>query len=691
MVKAITITYFWITILIIAPSSILATPINSLNVIAGIQNNGESEAHLYVGKEYYEKGLYEKALEAFLLAYQIESKSKNSENYVQTVISLGQTQFKLNDYETSNQHYKELLDYWGKKGEPAIKSKIMVDMGINHRILGNSEQSYTLLLDALQLQGSIGDNEGKLKSLYQLGTLFFYQKNYPEALNYYQKTHDLAKEINIQRSIYSSLAAIGSVYDRQENLEMASKFGLEAYEMAKQMDYAQGMAYSAHNLGSNFLSQKQYFKALEFFEEALAIKRKQGDKWGQVGTIRAMSALYNKIGESEKAITTIQSALEIAQEIGAKNRILEAYYYMAEAYKSAGKAEDGYKFLNKYIQLNDSVMNQQTISQMKEIKTDYEIQQKEAQIELLQKENEIDTLNTSIAISTALFLLILSLLLGRQIYSQKKSNRLLEEKNREISNANEKIDHQNKALESSNEELQQFAYVASHDLKEPLRMIGSYTSLIKRRYVTNLDPTAHEFMDFVVDGVTRMENLLNDLLTYSRVNSRELVLKNIDTKITMAIVLNNLQEAIKRQDATVNINYDKMPEIKASKTQINQLFQNLISNAIKFRGPHSPVINIDCQKNNDQYIFSIKDNGIGINPENQQKIFEMFRRLHTNEEFEGTGIGLATCKKIVEKHKGKIWVESTVGEGSSFFFSIPIQKDASQELKNGILIESISN
>ena len=287
-------------------------------------------------------------------------------------------------------------------------------------------------------------------------------------------------------------------------------------------------------------------------------------------------------------------------------------------------------------------------------------------------------------------LFILSVLLFRQNRNQKKTNRLLEEKSKVIRLANEKINLQNKALESSNEELQQFAYVASHDLKEPLRMIGSYTSLLKRRYLNNLEPTAHEFMDFVTDGVKRMEILLNDLLLYSRANSGEMKLDKVNTQMTLSVVMNNLQQRISDQNAVVNINYDNLPIVNGSKTHLNQLFQNLISNGIKFTKDVSPVIDVDCQKTDDKYIFSVKDNGIGIDKENSKKIFEMFRRLHTKEEFEGTGIGLATCKKIVEKHGGEIWVESEVGKGSAFFFTVPI-KEAGADLKKEMLIKSMSN
>ena len=234
----------------------------------------------------------------------------------------------------------------------------------------------------------------------------------------------------------------------------------------------------------------------------------------------------------------------------------------------------------------------------------------------------------------------------------------------------EKLKQLAEKLSESNKELEQFAYVASHDLQEPLRMVASYIQLLQRRYKGNLTAEADEFINYAVDGVVRMKTLINDLLAYSRVNTKEAPYEEVDINKVIELNLNNLTAAVKETGA--EINYEHMPVVRANKSQINQLFQNLISNAIKFRKPDTkPVVNITARHEGDEWLFTVSDNGIGIDKEFSDKIFIIFQRLHNSSEYPGTGIGLAICKKIVEKHGGHLWVESEQGKGSTFNFTIP--------------------
>lgn len=225
-------------------------------------------------------------------------------------------------------------------------------------------------------------------------------------------------------------------------------------------------------------------------------------------------------------------------------------------------------------------------------------------------------------------------------------------------------------LSQSNKELEQFAYVASHDLQEPLRMVASYIQLLQRRYRGNLSAEADEFINYAVDGVMRMKTLINDLLVYSRVNTKEAPLEDVDCNKVLEHNLVNLAAAIQETGATINA--ETLPTVRANQMQLNQLFQNLISNAIKFRKPDvKPVVNISAKHEGDEWLFTVSDNGIGIDKEFSDKIFIIFQRLHNNSEYPGTGIGLAICKRIIEKLGGHLWVESVQGEGSSFHFTIP--------------------
>lgn len=224
-------------------------------------------------------------------------------------------------------------------------------------------------------------------------------------------------------------------------------------------------------------------------------------------------------------------------------------------------------------------------------------------------------------------------------------------------------------LENSNIELQNFAYVASHDLQEPLRMVTSFLELIKKRYTDKLDETGNEFIDFAVDGSNRMKQLINDLLTFSRVGTRGKEFLKTNLNDVFAEVKHDLTLAIEENNFTIIA--EQLPELYADQSQMKQLFQNLVSNAIKFRNSEKPQLEIRVEENKSKYLFSFKDNGLGIEKEHFERIFVIFQRLHGREEFPGTGIGLAICKKIVERHNGKIWLESEPGKGTTFYLTIP--------------------
>ena len=224
-------------------------------------------------------------------------------------------------------------------------------------------------------------------------------------------------------------------------------------------------------------------------------------------------------------------------------------------------------------------------------------------------------------------------------------------------------------LARSNRELEQFAYIASHDLQEPLRMVSSYTQLLAERYGQQLDGKAKTYIAYAVDGAVRMQQLVNDLLAYSRVGTRGGPRQPTDAQAALDAALKNLAVAIVEQQAVIT--YDALPTVPADAVQLVQVFQNLVGNALKFHGPDSPRIHVAAQAQDDEWVFSVQDNGIGIEAQYQEKLFVIFRRLHTRQEYPGTGIGLALCRHIVERHNGRIWFESQPGRGSTFFFALP--------------------
>ncbi|MGB0007382.1 MAG: ATP-binding protein [Candidatus Sulfotelmatobacter sp.] len=225
-------------------------------------------------------------------------------------------------------------------------------------------------------------------------------------------------------------------------------------------------------------------------------------------------------------------------------------------------------------------------------------------------------------------------------------------------------------LARSNADLEQFAYIASHDLQEPLRMVTAYTQLLAERYRGKLDAEADKFIGYASEGAMRMQVLIQDLLAFSRVGRAESSDANIDCNGVMEEVLQTLSAAVQESGAVIS--YSQLPQIQGDRTQLGQVFQNLIANAIKFRGNEPPKISVQAENKDDQWWFEVSDNGIGIPPENAGHVFEVFYRLHARSEYPGNGIGLAICKKIIERGGGRIWVESQSGSGSHFKFTLPV-------------------
>ncbi len=315
------------------------------------------------------------------------------------------------------------------------------------------------------------------------------------------------------------------------------------------------------------------------------------------------------------------------------------------------------------------------------------------------KETSESSTRTKVAIVTGNTLALLLLALAGFVVLQEMSRRRVAEEEvrtlnagleRRVAERTAALAERARELTRSNTELQQFAYVASHDLQEPLRMVASFTQLLAKRYRDKLDDDARDFINYAVDGATRMQTLISDLLFYSRVGTQGKAFETTRCDALMERVLDSLKIVIKETGAVIT--RDPLPTILGDPAQIGQLFQNLLTNAMKFHGDGAPRIRISVEQDGSNWKISVSDNGIGIQPEHADRIFVIFQRLHTKTEYPGTGIGLAICKKIVERHGGRIWVEATPGGGSTFCFTLPtMETGEKEEIKDDELRHATAN
>ncbi|MEL6864917.1 MAG: ATP-binding protein, partial [Bacteroidota bacterium] len=334
------------------------------------------------------------------------------------------------------------------------------------------------------------------------------------------------------------------------------------------------------------------------------------------------------------------------------------YFNLYEIYQNKEEYQKALGFLEMGVSFQDSIYNEKQTKRITELQFKYDVAKSEKEIHTLQlRQNQIMFLGFLILFGVVILFLVSILAI------RGKSANVLKRKSKEIQ-------IQNVKLKESNEVLKQFAYVAAHDLKEPLRNIGSFVNLLKKRYGSNFNSEAQEYMGFVTNGARRMNNLLEDLLEYSRISAQAPTREFIDIYEVVNEVSSNLKEKIRRQNARIDCAED-LPKMRMNHLHLVQLFQNLISNAMKFvDGP--PIIRISGKTENGYTTISIQDNGIGIDKEFGHKIFNLFHQLNKNKKYEGTGIGLTIVKNIVDKYDGKIWFESEINQGTTFFISIPV-------------------
>lgn len=265
--------------------------------------------------------------------------------------------------------------------------------------------------------------------------------------------------------------------------------------------------------------------------------------------------------------------------------------------------------------------------------------------------------------------------LASEIEKRRKAEHELRELNTELER---RVREQTEELRRSNEDLQQFAYMASHDLQEPLRMITSYMQLLERRYKGRIDEKANTYIHYAVDGANRMRGLIDDLLSYSRANTNAQVLDRVDLGTLMQRAVHVLRRTI--DETGGHVTWDRLPVVYGDETQLTQVLQNILSNALKYRREGvPPEVHVTAERRPDEHVVSVHDNGIGIAPEHQEKIFEIFRRLHLRGSYSGSGIGLAIIKRLVERHGGRVWVDSTPGSGTTVSFTLPVRASAGEE------------
>lgn len=576
---------------------------------------------------------------------------------------------------------------------------IYTDLAIVNKKLGNYKATTDYHSSTLYLAKEIGDLEMVEDSYHGLGSVYDVVGEYEKAIEYYFKSLSIAEKRKSTTGVVITLQNISNIYLKTKNNNQALVNVERAYQLSQQtndsliiagvlIDYGRILGkVGDHDLaliklntslriienlqnkvalvkclieiadvytkkGQLTIAQKQISRCFEY-EDYIASKDK--------------AKLYNKLGNLETKMGLIKKAKEnFTTSLAFAGTFENSYlsqqnnYALYEIYRGEGNSEMALNFLETYNKVQDEILNNEKAQRIAEKRFQFEMEASQSKIQELALSRNRTVL---IGISVTLLVIITFLFF---------TNKLKQRNNLNLKQMNEEVQYQNRKLTESNEVLRQFAYAAAHDLKEPLRNIGSFISLIKKRYGPSLNEEANNYMEYVVNGVKRMNDLLLDLLEFSAITTEKAASDTINLRAVIDEVIYSMHDKI--TDTNAIIDYpDVMPKVRMKRLHLVQLFQNLISNALKFN-TGQPMVKVaaEVEQDKDALLISIEDNGIGMEKEFEKKIFLLFHQLDKRTGYEGTGIGLTICKNIIEKYNGHIWFESELNKGTKFFVRLPM-------------------
>lgn len=590
------------------------------------------------------------------------------------------------------------------------KLDIYLDWAIINKKLAKYEVTRDYYQRTLDLANKVNDQE-MIEFVYSgLGTLNGALGVFDKAIEYHLLSKEIAEKRNNKGGVISAYVNISTVYTQSKNYKFAYSSLDKGYELAFASKDSIRIAYISKVYSKALSAEKKYTQAILYLQKALMYCEPLEDKGMNAQILGLMADVYTQIGQfndaektfkkcfeyssffdfyeqpnlylslgifylqtkrPKKAEIALNKSLELASNRGFIDLIQKSNRGLVDVYQQLGDPKQALKHLKIAKIYEDSIFNGDKINRMAEAQYKFDMNKTESEhkLNLAKSEKEIQALNLRqnrlILLSVSILSCVVLLFSFFYIKQKSKNNRILSQKSIEILLKNSR-------LEKSNEVLQQFAYASAHDLKEPLRSISGFVSIINRRYTQLLPPESSGYMDFVVVGVKRMESLIGALLEYSTLASDE---ENSDDSTPLLQILNdvdgNLHSVILEKNAVIQ-HAGYLPALKISRLHLTQLLQNLVGNAVKFcdQKPHVQILG---KVEKGQFVLEIKDNGIGMKEEYSDKIFRLFQRLSRSAEYDGTGIGLAICKQIVDKYEGTIRFISVENVGTTFIISFPLK------------------
>ncbi|MBX2877979.1 MAG: tetratricopeptide repeat protein [Saprospiraceae bacterium] len=561
-----------------------------------------------------------------------------------------------------------------KMQDPSCLAISKNNLGIYYLNQGNYVLGLQYFQEALQHDEQLGEHVDPTSLFANIGIIHEELGDIPLAIEYYLKSSDAALAIGGKEYRAYSYLDLGYVAALREDYDLAMQHYDSALVLYNELGYPHRIAETLYYQGEIYYFREDYAMALETQNKALGIYENLGSIEDIPSMYGIIGDIYETTGDYQAAVQFYLQAIERAKDGSFSSLMPTLYEDLSRAYLKTQEYEKAYTAVTKFQELQDSFLNEANKERIAKLEMSYQLKVQEAEnLELTKRQAQQSIIlrqRTFIALATGLIAFLLILLAIKQWRTNQEKallNRQLEDT---VQRRTAALKSANQNLRRSNDELERFTFIASHDLKEPLRNITSFVNLIQRKLANTADKDIQEYMGFVTRNTKQLYALVEDILTHSRVrHNEEDGITPVDINVILAEIQSNLGHVLEERSA--QLQWSSMPTLKGHRSDFYLLFKNLIENGLKYNESSTPNIQVMSKLEENDWCFACRDNGLGIAPAYHQQIFQMFTRLNNRGKYLGSGIGLATCQKIVQKYKGELWVESEEGQGSTFYFRLP--------------------
>ena len=570
--------------------------------------------------------------------------------------------------------------------EGAIRAQNI--LAVAYSIQGKMDLAFEAFEEAIQLAAQTNNQILICRTYNNIGRSHMKIGNFEKAVSYYQKGATCSEKFGLDQQMSDNLLNMAAAMKEQGIWDTASKYAQEALEIATKIDDKTLISDAHFMLGKLYIQEEDYGEALNHFETALKYANFNNDRLGEARIIDQMGCVYSKQNQSEKALTAHREAytisiqinypeqvisslehlakiyvndkqyskaieksregIQIAEQLGALKNVTKLYDIIAKSYAAQNNYPQAYIYHTKLKMLSDSLITQERNQKLTELKIQFQLENKEAENQLLKTQQAKDklTIQKAAIASTGFIIALIALcIIAYLLYKRAKYRKLISGKlKNEVNRRTNELEKINEDLTKSNKEMERFNHIASHDLKEPLRNIISFTRLLEMRLKNQEDHVADEYLSFVVTNAKQMHTLIEDVLEFSEFSDRKIEIEEVNLGKTFQQVLTTLQPLM--EEKTAHILCEELPIIKTNEAQIYILLRNIIENGLLYNNHPTPIIEIDYEQKNNQHHLSISDNGIGIDEAYHEQIFDMFKRLQSRQKAKGSGLGLSICQKI---------------------------------------------